>query len=140
MKKCKQCGETKPIWEFYKHPDMLDGHLNICKTCKRLYAHYYGRTPQGRENDKSRNHKLKRRQQVVRWGRQYRQENPQRYHANGKLNSAVEHGKILRPNLCSKCNSSGKIEGHHADYDKPLEVMWLCTACHRKEHRVILPF
>ena len=32
-KKCRKCGIVKPISEFYLHPKMLDGHLNICKDC-----------------------------------------------------------------------------------------------------------
>ena len=33
FKECKDCGETKPLGEFYTHPGMSDGHLNICKKC-----------------------------------------------------------------------------------------------------------
>lgn len=36
-KQCRQCGETKPLDEFYRHPAMGDGHLNHCKVCKRAY-------------------------------------------------------------------------------------------------------
>lgn len=47
---------------------------------------------------------------------------------------AVERGDIVRPDTCSRCGESARIEAHHADYDKPLEVEWLCFPCHRRTH------
>lgn len=34
-KTCFKCGLRQPIEEFYKHPQMADGHLGKCKTCTR---------------------------------------------------------------------------------------------------------
>jgi hypothetical protein len=34
---------------------------------------------------------------------------------------------------CEKCGYH-KSQAHHHDYSKPLDVNWLCFACHRKEH------
>lgn len=35
MKRCKKCGEVKPIDEFHRAKGMADGHRNECKDCHR---------------------------------------------------------------------------------------------------------
>jgi hypothetical protein len=35
---CRRCNKEKPIDDFYKHSEMSDGHLNICKECILKYA------------------------------------------------------------------------------------------------------
>lgn len=52
--------------------------------------------------------------------------------ARSKLNHAIRDGKIQRK-PCVVCGTP-KSEGHHEDYDKPLEVVWLCFKHHRKYH------
>ncbi|KKK86996.1 hypothetical protein LCGC14_2757690, partial [marine sediment metagenome] len=41
------------------------------------------------------------------------------------LKTAVDAGRITKPKECSTCGAGGMIHGHHTDYSKPLEVMWV---------------
>ena len=54
--------------------------------------------------------------------------------ARAKLNYNVGKGNIIKPNVCENCSRTTKevsrIEAHHHDYDKPLDVNWLCPPCH----------
>ena len=49
--------------------------------------------------------------------------------------SRVFRGTMIKSKICSICNKKSKmIDGHHENYDKPLEVMWLCRQCHSNLH------
>lgn len=50
------------------------------------------------------------------------------------VNRAIASGILTRPKICSGCLSVCKPEGHHNDYFKPLEVLWLCKNCHEIKH------
>lgn len=52
-----------------------------------------------------------------------------------KLNFAIQMGRVARPKVCSKCLEEGSIEGHHENYDKPFDVIWLCKICHCGLHK-----
>ena len=60
---------------------------------------------------------------------------PERVAARQALGVAVRKGQILkRP--CERCGAK-KVHGHHPDYSRPLDVVWLCPDCHRKEHEAM---
>jgi len=44
--------------------------------------------------------------------------------------------KIKIPNgqLCQICKNKLAVERHHEDYDKPLEIKFLCMLCHKRCH------
>ncbi len=47
---------------------------------------------------------------------------------------AVKTNKLIRPNICSKCFKICIPHAHHEDYNKPYDVIWLCSYCHFKLH------
>jgi hypothetical protein len=56
---------------------------------------------------------------------------------------AVQNGMLKPPDKCEGCGLEPlsmdrrrrSVHAHHPDYDKPLDVMWLCTTCHQAWHR-----
>lgn len=53
------------------------------------------------------------------------------------LNHAIRDGKIIGPLPCEVCFTTHDIEAHHDDYNKPLEVRWLCFTHHRELHKSV---
>lgn len=55
---------------------------------------------------------------------------------------AIKRGVLIQKDTCEECGASGKfkdgragIHAHHDDYNKPLEVRWLCYKCHHSWHK-----
>ena len=68
--------------------------------------------------------------------KKWRENNPEKVKAYSIVNEAVRTGKLINPRRCSICNVEKEdVEAHHEDYSKPLDVIWLCTACHSKIHK-----
>lgn len=58
--------------------------------------------------------------------------------AHSVVASLVDRGILKRPKSCPVCQSSeSHIEGHHRDYSKPAEVIWLCHKCHMSLHSML---
>ena len=65
-----------------------------------------------------------------------RRQNPEKLTARTVLNNAIRDGKIARGEACFFCGSDHRLQGHHPDYSRPLDVFWLCQPCHGKLHTV----
>ena len=65
----------------------------------------------------------------------------QKGRARALVAEAIRDGKLTRVHACSSCQLvaavNGAVVAHHEDYDKPLDVVWLCWSCHAKRHRAI---
>lgn len=124
MKICRKCKKTG---EFYKNQDW-------CKKCQSEYhkkqyqkkkTEYRQKQNEYRKTEAFReNHKKHR--------REYYKRNRHKAIARAKLAYEVRMGRIKR----GKCwCGETKVEAHHEDYNKPLEVMWLCRKHHREHDR-----
>ena len=137
LKKCFKCGNSLPRSEFYRHPQMSDGLLGKCKECakqdvisnrKRKISYY-------KEYDRLRNATQKRREDRNERSAKWSLINPVKRKANIEVGNAVRDGRIVKPEACEECGIIDRIEGHHCDYSKPLDVMWLCNSCHKQWHQ-----
>jgi hypothetical protein len=55
--------------------------------------------------------------------------------AHSAVAAAVASGALIRPLKCERCPvEAANLVAHHYDYDKQLDVEWLCRKCHGKHH------
>ena len=134
-KKCFKCQINKPLSDYYKHAQMLDGHLNKCKQCAKndVSKHRFENLERIRQYDRERgklDYRIKQRTEV---NRAWRAEDTRRQKCHNAVLQAIRKGTLSRL-PCERC-SEIKTLAHHEDYDKPLDVMWLCQPCHKQRHK-----
>ena len=149
VKICIHCGEKKSLACFYKDKSKKSGLSSWCMNCCKEYRQQnkekinqrtatYQQTKRGKEVNKRGVKKYsltpKGKEAAHRASKNYQFKYPKKYLARHKLKYAIKTGKIKRPNRCSDCNKKCKPEGHHPDYNKPLEVIWMCSQCHKNRH------
>lgn len=64
----------------------------------------------------------------------YAQSLPHQREAHRIYQAALRSGAIVRPERCERCDSDSRVAGHHEDYRRPLDVVWLCHYCHNRRH------
>lgn len=141
MRKCSRCGEEKPpTLEFFYRAIGVESGLTIrCRDCvKAATAERHERlqsTPEGKIAELRRCRKKMR-----------------KYRAEGKAKKPIKYGKYsekqkkacttvknavrdgrLKKLPCCKCGFDIS-EGHHENYDEPLNVVWLCVKHHNERH------
>lgn len=134
-KVCRKCKKDLPIEEYYIHSAMLDGHLNICKECvrERVRNHRERNIEKIREYDRNRGKQPKRIIKAKEITKRRRKETGYEK-AHAKIERAIMNGTLEKCNICQLCGSKNTLEAHHYDYSRPLDVIWLCSACHKQYH------
>jgi hypothetical protein len=130
MKKCFKCKETKPFEEFYKHKGMADGHLNKCKSCTKSEAKIY-QNGVNREKYLAYQRTKQKTEHSIKVTAEWKLNFPKRRAAQVAIGNAIRRGDIV-PLPCFECGA--KAEAHHPDYDRPLDVIWLCPSHHKQLH------
>lgn len=142
-KQCFKCLQIKPLDDFYAHPQMGDGHLNKCKDCTKKDTmenrldnlEYYLEYDRQRANLPHRvtarkEYERTRPEVFARLRKKWELNNPEKKKAATAVGNAVRDGRLEKKSFCELCGATGRIEGHHEGYNKPLEVIWLCKKHH----------
>jgi hypothetical protein len=93
-----------------------DEHKEQIRECQREYQQKYRKVHPLRDRRKE--------------SQQYIERYPQKVKAQHLANYHCSLGSN-----CLRCGSTERLEKHHFDYDKPLEVVTLCQKCHRLIHK-----
>jgi len=145
--KCKKCSCTDSS-NFYK------SNKSYCKSCirARVKKRSIEKSEEIKEYDRNRPNKRERVQQnkdrmellrttsPEKWNkiqeqkRDWANKNKHKRKAHNKVANALLKGELIRPTECGLCGMCGDIEAHHDNYDKPLDVIWLCVRCHNDRH------
>lgn len=154
---CKKCKIDKPLDSFTKDRRMVSGVINACKECvnaskRASYAKAIS-DPTQAEKIRSALRKTSR-EYVLKGGRRsenltpsriearrqrerkHRKACPEKDRARNLIKLAMRSGKVIK-GKCEICGNE-KVDAHHDDYSKPLDVRWLCRTHHGEVHRKIL--
>ena len=61
---------------------------------------------------------------------------PERAQANQAVKVAIQSGRLIKL-PCAVCDDNKSV-AHHDDWNKPLDVIWLCELHHKARHKEIL--
>jgi hypothetical protein len=142
---CKICGVTSQTALFYK------GVNSRCQECHKTKVRenraekldYYRAYDAKRFQDDPRRAEKNRAYAKTEAGKRSMLASRQRWLAKHPakraahiiLGNAVSAGRISKPVNCQVCGAGGRIDGHHDDYTKPLDVIWCCRKCHVQIHK-----
>ena len=163
-KTCRKCKIDKGLNEFYKSKKYKCGYQAQCIECLRKYSRKYEAKNREERVEKHRHWRDENRDVINarnrdRWkedeefrtkfdkykgrykewksaySRDYKKNNREKCNCREQLRYWIAKGVVQRPDNCQNCGKSVfRIEAHHEDYSKPLEVKWLCQKCHLQLH------
>lgn len=116
------CGERKPLSDFHKDKRRSDGHVKMCKPCRKEYrAAWYAQNRQG-QIDYSRSWKRRNRHRLAHYGRKYR---------HGITQAEWDAMVLAQEGRCAICEATnGDLRIDH-DHTTGVIRGLLCDLCNR---------
>lgn len=138
---CNICKCKKPINEFAKDKNKIYGCDYRCKECdKKRFKKYWEKhnvsdmRSERYYSDREASVQKSKEYYYIKKARGYRTKiDPFKQEARLETWRAIKAGLIAKK-ACEVCGEQ-KSQAHHSDYNKPLEIMWLCKKHHSKWHR-----
>ena len=143
---CKDCRKKYAAEHYLLNKDNIKKKTRAYKVKNKQqtkeYAKAYNKKLREEKREElikyQRNYYKKNKEIILNKNKDYEKKYPEKKRAKDAVQRALKKGIIFRPDICSKCSmpptASSKIEAHHDDYSKPIDVIWLCKSCHQKLH------
>lgn len=118
---CSRCKNTGV--PLIKHSKSATTQYYWCRDCANAKMKAYAKTERGRKVIKQIHERAK-------------TKHPIKVQARMLVAYAISIGYLKKPNNCAHCGSKKRLDGHHFDYEKALEVLWVCKSCHALLHNI----
>lgn len=128
MKKCTKCYLNLPLSAFDKNKNKKDGHVYECKSCRSKRDRKYYLTSESRKLRSNTNHIS---------AKKYADSNLENIKIYQKVKYAIKVGR-LKKSHCKYCGETKNVIGHHSNYNKPLDIEWMCKFHHKSWHKIFL--
>lgn len=134
-------------------PSCLCGECRKCKD--RIRKAELNKDPeykaQRKAKDAARRQTPEHKEKALQWKHKWREENKEYWNeyqrnyfqtpeakakqsARRTVSNAIRDGK-LQKQPCCVCGTLNDVQAHHEDYDRPLDVVWVCRNHHSEIHR-----
>ena len=123
---CTKCGILQSLTEFYRDSTRSLGRRGTCRSCTLRTHQAYCAKPENRARVNA---------SVKRYGKRNIEMVRLVQLVSKTIQNAIKRGELVRPEICSECGKKGRIEAAHSDYQRRLDVRWLCVSCHRRWDR-----
>lgn len=127
---CLSCGVEWSAELFYKPPRRVT-YLKVCRKCERAAQKARERrSPEAYMAALERSRRKKRKPRKT-----LKKQHDDKGRVRSLTSRRIRAGWIPKADACSQCGALNP-QVHHVNYDRPDDILWLCSKCHGKQHRL----